>query len=76
MIPNMIGFVKSVIEIKDHAKNFPNAPRNGNRLSIRHIRPIFHLIDFHPFPKLKKAIPGTQFRSDDDVRHAAEERTF
>ena len=27
MIPNMIGFCKSVTEIKDHAKNFPNARR-------------------------------------------------
>ena len=26
MIPNMIGFVKPVTEIKDSAKNFPSAP--------------------------------------------------
>ena len=38
MIPNMIGFCKSVTELKDHAKNFPNAPRILSELSANDVK--------------------------------------
>ena len=39
MIPNLIGFVNRLLtEIKDHAKNFPNAPRIRSTIMF-----IFHM---------------------------------